>query len=88
MRWFLREWARRNYAFEIRHVGHEAAADKLTSSVVFLALCILAGVFYSAGVAMLGARNVAVWRDVPNICWIFWGVGTALFVRGLSQLKK
>lgn len=88
MRWFVREWAKKNYSFEIRHVGHEEAVNKVSSSLVFLSLTVMASVCLACGVFLLGNRMINHVIDIPHITWIFWGASGLLFLRGLSYIKK
>lgn len=88
IRWFLKEWSKKNYAFEIIHTGHENALEKVTNALLFLGYSIIAGVFIISGVISLGDTALLNLKSVPTISWIFWGIGFLLLMKGLRSFRR
>ncbi len=87
LRWFVKEWAKRGYSFEISHKGHEEQFDKITGAIVFLAFTMITTVFVGSGVFFLGAHNVKYLADIPSLSWVFWGIAFVSFIKGITVLK-
>ncbi|MBF0106985.1 MAG: hypothetical protein HQM16_16855, partial [Deltaproteobacteria bacterium] len=88
MRWFLREFSKRNYAFEVHQRGYETEFSKISKGLRFLGLSVVSGVLAFSGVYLLGARDVSSLSSVPLICWIFWALSFAVFGGGVMMVKK
>jgi ubiquinone biosynthesis protein len=87
LRWFVKEWSKRGYAFEISHTGHEKQFEKVTGSITFLAFALITTVFFASGVFCLGTTQIDHWRDIPVLSWVFWGIAAISFIRGSRFLK-
>ncbi|MBK23686.1 MAG: hypothetical protein CME70_06740 [Halobacteriovorax sp.] len=88
LRWFLKEWSKKGYAFEIIHKGHEKQLKDVTSSVIFLGYIILGAVFFISGVTLLKSDAISHWRDIPSLCWIFWALGFISLMKGSLTVRK
>lgn len=88
LKWFLKEWSKKGYAFEIIHRGHEEQLSMLSSSLIFLGNSLLSGIMVLAGVLLIKDVNVHTLKDIPTIAWIFWGISTALILNALRILKR
>lgn len=88
LRWFLKEWSKKGYAFEIIHKGHEKQLKDVTSSVIFLGYIILGAVFFVSGVSLLRADTISHWKQVPTLCWIFWAMGLLSLIKGSFTVRK
>lgn len=86
LKWFLREWSKKKYAIEIIHTGHEKSAEKVTNSIVFLGYAILSSVFFISGVFFLGRESINNLNQVPTLAWIFFSLGTILFLNGHRKI--
>ena len=86
-KWFLKEWAKRKYAFEIIHTGHEDSMNKVTSGVIFLGFAIVSSVFFASGVFLLGTALIKSFGDIPGMSWIFWGLGLVIFLLGIKKIR-
>ena len=84
-RWFMRDFAKKGYAVEIKNTGYERELQNMSSSVSFLAFCIIAGVFIFSGVFMLSGKEIHTWGDIPTLTWIFWSVGLLMFASGIKK---
>ncbi|MFT6068875.1 MAG: ubiquinone biosynthesis protein [Bacteriovoracaceae bacterium] len=88
LRWFLREWSRKGYAFEIIHKGHEKQVKDITSSIIFLGYILLGAVFFVSGVSLISGLNVTHWTHIPTLCWIFWAIGLLSLLKGSLTVRK
>lgn len=88
IRWFLRDFAKKGYAIEIRNTGYEKEFGSLTGALTFLSFSLIAGIFVFSGVFVIGGHEVHSWSDIPTMSWILWSLGLLLFASGVSSLKK
>ena len=86
LRWFVKDWAKKGYSFDLNFVGIEKQILTLTNSILFLSLSILAGVFVTLGVYLM--QDFTEIRSVPVVTWVFWGIGALLFSRGYLFVKR
>jgi ubiquinone biosynthesis protein len=88
IKWFLRDFAKKGYAIEIKNTGYENELTSLSSSLVFLGFSLLAGVFIFSGIFIIGTKDIHNWSEIPTMSWIFWSLGLILFSSGAGSLKK
>ncbi|MFZ4713080.1 MAG: ABC1 kinase family protein [Bacteriovoracaceae bacterium] len=89
MRWFMREWSKRNYAFEIKITGHESAFRHLSASINFLGINVTSGLLIIAGTMLVDRSKGLITIDsVPGISWFFWILSAFLFVNSLWRIRK
>ncbi len=86
IKWFLREWSRKNYAFQIIHTGHEKAAEQLVCGLIFLGLSCIASVFFIAGVIMIKDSTISSFKEIPYICWIFWFISSLFWAKATKTI--
>jgi ubiquinone biosynthesis protein len=84
-RWFMRDFARKGYAVEIKNTGYERELQQMSTSVSFLAFSIIAGVCVFSGVFMLSGKDIHTWGDIPTLTWIFWSLGMLMFASGIKK---
>jgi ubiquinone biosynthesis protein len=87
MKWFLREHAKRGYAFELKIQGADSYVKSVSRSLYFLGLSLLSGTFIIVGALPLIGREPERWSQVPTMSWIFWGLAFVTLFRSLV-LKK
>lgn len=87
LKWFLKEWSKRKYAFEIVHTGHEHSMEKVTSGIIFLGFSIISAVFFASGVFLIGPTVVTKIGDIPGMSWTFWGLGFLIFLLGMKKIR-
>ena len=87
LRWFFKEWSKNNYAFEVKHQGHETAFEKLSSAVYFLGICMIASVLFFAGLNMVDPviLQSGYFRQVPIVTYILWFMSFTLVMFGLRK---
>ena len=89
IRWFLRDFARKGYALEIKNSGYERELSALVGALVFMGFSFIAGVFVFAGIFIMGgARPIHLWMEIPTMSWLLWSVGLLLFASGIGSLRK
>ena len=88
LKWFLKDWARKGYAFEIIHKGHEKQFEQVTTAIMFLANSLLISVFFGAGVFLVGSKEIYTFRDIPTVTYILWFLSLSLVVKGLTISRK
>lgn len=87
MRWFLKEWSKNGYAFELKHYGHERSFEGLSSSIHFLGLCIMASVLFFAGFSLVDKATITSisFKEIPAITYILWAMSFILFAIGYRK---
>ena len=88
LKWFLRTWSKRGYAFEIRHENLDRNIQSLSDSIRFLGFIFLTGIFALSGVFFIGEQTIRNLRDIPVMSWFFWLIATASFFRTFFLRKK
>lgn len=83
LRWFMKEFSRRNYAFEVRQTGYEDDIRLLSRSIRFLGFAALSVALVFAGASLLGDLPLASWREVPLVSWGFCFAAFVVFGGGL-----
>jgi ubiquinone biosynthesis protein len=84
-RWFMRDFARKGYALEIKNTGYEREIENVSSSISFLGFSIIASVFIFSGVFLLSGKEVHAWGDIPTLTWVLWSAGLVMFSSGLKK---
>ncbi|RLA65246.1 MAG: hypothetical protein DRQ88_02890 [Epsilonproteobacteria bacterium] len=87
IKWFLKEWAKRKYAFEIIHTGHERSMEQITAGVIFLGFAIISAVFLASGVFVLGTTQILSIKNIPIMTWIFWSFSFLIFLLGIKRIR-
>ncbi|MFG1505392.1 ABC1 kinase family protein [Halobacteriovorax sp. ZH5_bin.2] len=74
LKWFLKEFAKNNYAVKIRHKGIWKPIASLASSVRLLSFYILGGVLFFAGKSFVSEQDLyrGALLDYPTITLILW----------------
>ncbi len=87
-RWFLREFAKRNYAFEIKQTGYEKQFARLSSTLIFLGVCFVSGILTLGGVQFYLQNRLAPddFSVTPSV--VLWVMATLLFAWGLLGIRK
>jgi len=87
LKWFFKDWAAKNYAFDINVAGIDEASKKINSGFKTLSNSILVATFFTAGVYMMGRGPVQTLADIPTITWVFWAIASSFFFRRLLFAK-
>lgn len=87
LKWFLREQARRGYAFELKVQGADDHVKSLSRSLYFLGLSFFSGALVLAGTIPLMGKSPNGLADIPTLSWVLWGIAALLQIRSLI-LKK
>jgi ubiquinone biosynthesis protein len=87
-RWFVRDFAKKGYAFDVRNSGYERELNQLGGSLAFIGFAITASVFVFSGVFLLNGIDIKSWADIPTMTWILWSVGLLLFASGDGGVRR
>ena len=82
LKWFIREWVKKGYAFDLNIKGHEKHLDGISNSVMFLSHALLTSIFVISGTLLIPDVEISKFGDVPPLCWIFWITGLTILLRG------
>jgi ubiquinone biosynthesis protein len=88
IRWFLRDFAKKGYAIEVKNTGYEKELVSLVGALIFMGFSLIAGIFIFSGIFIIGAKEIHTWSDIPTMSWILWSLGLLLFSSGIGSLKK
>ncbi|MDD4973036.1 MAG: AarF/UbiB family protein [Bacteriovorax sp.] len=88
IRWFLRDFAKKGYAIEVKNTGYEKELVSLVGALIFLGFSLVAGIFIFSGIFIIAAKEIHIWSDIPTLSWILWSLGLLLFSSGIGSLKK
>lgn len=88
IKWFLRDFAKKGYAVEVRNTGYEKEFRSATGAIIFLGYSLLSSVFLYSGIMIFNNREISHWAQIPTGSWILWSLGTLLFSRGLGYVRR
>jgi ubiquinone biosynthesis protein len=88
LKWFLKDFAKKNYEIKIRHTGYEGEIRKAVGSIKFLGFSLFSSSLIVSGVLLNNGNDVRNYTDIPIISYIFWLLGLISFVRGYASFKK
>ncbi len=88
IKWFLRDFAKKGYAVEIKNTGYEKEFRSAIGAVIFLAYSVLASVFVFSGITIIGEREITHWAQLPTGSWVLWSIGVLFFSAGLANLRR
>ena len=88
IKWFLKEFSRRQYAFEVRQSGYESEFKTLANSIRFLGFCIMAVALFFVGLGILPEGGAVTIHSVPAAVWATWLAAFFVFVGGFIWTKS
>lgn len=88
IKWFLRDFAKKGYAVEVKNTGYEKEFRSAIGAIIFLGYSLLASVFLYSGIMIFNNREISHWAQIPTGSWILWSLGTLLFSRGLGYVRR
>ncbi len=86
LKWFLKDFSKKNYKFHIQNTGYERHLKKISRSLNFGSYSIFSAILIASG-TMLVPDGVTYFFDLPSVSFIFWSLGFVIFFRGLGQTK-
>lgn len=87
IKWFLKEFSKNNYSFELRIKEIDSLSRSINRSFFLLGLAMLACVFILCGSLFVRNINVISMYDIPILSWIFWSFAAYLLIR-ITTLRK
>jgi len=88
LRWFLKEFSKRNYALEVVQRGYEKEFKSLIGSIGFLGFSFVSGVLGFSGVYLLKGMSIDSVSSIPVLVWVFWVLAVLLFGGGIIFRKR
>ena len=88
IKWFLRDFAKKGYAIEIKNTGYEKELSAAIGAIAFLGFALVASVMFFSGIFILHSQDITSWKQIPTLSWILWSAGVLLFSSGVAGLKR
>lgn len=87
-KWFLKDFSRNDYTFQVKTKGYEKELERLSNSLVFLGVNFICGILIYSGSRFISEPNVLSMESIPQMTWVLWIVAFLLFFRGLIHVRK
>ncbi len=89
LRWFLKEWSKNGYAFEVKHQGMEKSFDKVSSALIFLGFCLFSCILFMSGLQLVNIDTLQSLdiRSIPSVSYILWFASLGMFFYGYSKAR-
>ena len=84
MKWFLKDFAKKNYRFEVNQYGYQEELKKVAGSINFCAYAVVASVLFYGGVSRINEIQINSIKDFPTLSIIFWLLSFLCFYRGIQ----
>ena len=84
MKWFLKDFAKKNYRFEVNQYGYQEELKKVAGSINFCAYSVVASVLFYGGVSRINEIQINSIKDFPTLSIIFWLLSFLCFYRGIQ----
>ena len=88
IKWFLRDFAKKGYAVEVKNTGYEREFRSFTGALVFLGFSLVASVCLFSGISIAGAFAISHWAQIPTGSWVLWSLAVVFFATGFSYIKR
>ncbi len=88
IKWFLRDFAKKGYAIEVKNTGYEREFNAAVGAITFMGFALVASVMFFSGIFIIGATDISHWSQIPTGSWIMWSVGILLFSSGIASLRR
>jgi ubiquinone biosynthesis protein len=88
LKWFLRDFAKKGYAVEVKNTGYEKEFRAAVGALTFMGFSLISSVLVFTGVYLLSSQEITHWSQIPTISWILWSVGVILFSSGIASLRR
>jgi ubiquinone biosynthesis protein len=88
LKWFLREFSKNNYSFQVINKGYEDDINYLGKSIQFLGLMILSSILLITGAVTIENKNQLSVDSLGSYTMIFWTLSFMIFLFSFRLLKK
>lgn len=85
LKWFIKDWAKNSYKFELKHDRFDEYVKSLTGSAYFLGNIVLASVLILCGLVSYYKESKTFIYGIPSISVIFWSLALIIYVLGLKK---
>lgn len=88
IKWYVKEWAKKGYSFEVIHSGHEKDFKRIYTAISFLGISILTSVFILSGTLALNITSTRIGGNpIPILSYILWAMGGVVLLGGRIIFK-
>lgn len=87
LRWYLKDWAKKGYAHEVVHRGHEKSFALLAHAIFFIGYLGFSGLFFWMTMQALRDQHYVSWSQVPLMTWVLAGVGMLFLALALGRVR-
>ena len=88
VKWFLRDFAKKGYAIEVKNTGYEREIRSFTGALVFLGFSLITSVCLYSGISIAGTFAISHWAQIPMGSWVLWSLAVLFFAFGFSYIKR
>lgn len=88
LKWFLKDFAKKGYAIEVKNTGYETQVAAVIGALIFLGFALIACVMVIGGLMLVDTNHLTGLKDIGYISWGFWILGLIFFSLGMMRLKK
>ena len=88
LKWFLKDFAKKNYQIEIKQTGYERELKKIAGSIKFLSFTLFSVALILSGVFLNNGKEISSYADISIISYLFWFLGMMTFFRGTFSVRK
>lgn len=88
LKWFLKDFAKKNYQIEIKQTGYERELKKIAGSIKFLSFTLFSVSLILSGVFLNNGKEISSYADISIISYLFWFLGMITFFRGTFSVRK
>jgi ubiquinone biosynthesis protein len=87
LRWFLKEFSKRNYQFEVVTKEVPKKIEKINRSLIFLGLIGLSCTLIACGSIFVQNTQIKTFDDIPIITYIFWALAVITIIRSSITIR-
>lgn len=88
LRWFLKDFSKKNYAFEIKLTGHEKSVNRISGSLIFLGMSLVSSFLFISGTAIIMHKDNVTMETIPNVTWFFWIAALVIFLGSIIRVRR
>lgn len=88
LKWFLKDFAKKNYEIKVRQTGYEEEIKSVSGSIKFLGFSLFSSSLIVSGVLLNNGHEIMNYTDISIMSYIFWLLGIISFTRGYFSFKK
>ncbi|MDA9189744.1 AarF/UbiB family protein, partial [bacterium] len=87
LKWFSKEWAKKNYAIEIIHKGHETSFKDLSLAIRFLGMMIVSSILIFSGTNLIPKERIYTYENWPALAYALIILGLLILFTSIYNFK-